>query len=163
MLSRCLVSLLALTILFGCSVSVPLQQSVDGTPEQKSVYREPLGYVKPPPAIENYSDIGRDDNVLYLYTNDLNWYMFYLFSYTRILNQYALSKGWIVPKTEPLCKTFRWPKSLDVPKFDYKGDGNIDSLELELAIFIAKAKEAYDGQRRTFDEAEMWQRRLCMY
>lgn len=119
-------------------------------------------YTMPPPKPRDY---GRMDEtiVLHQYATDLNWYMFYMFSYTRVLNQYALSKGWVPPETAPLCKTFAWPRLKGMPKFDYDEGDNLGKLEYELAAYITKLKAAYKGEQIKFEEAELWQERFCMY
>lgn len=123
----------------------------------------PIQTISAPPDIHNYDFIDNDIIVLHSYTDDLNWYLFYLFSYAHIVNKYAISKGYTPPKVEPICKVFKWPKFLPVPKLEYNGNVSMDDVELELALFISKARVAYEGQRRRFEDAEMWQRRLCIY
>lgn len=131
--------------------------------DKVSSYNEPYKRIPPPPSIEDYRLLSDERAVINLYTTDMNWYLFYLFSYTKILNQYAMERGWSPPNTEPLCKVFAWPRSLDIPNFSYKEGMTPEELDVELTIFITNAKKAYEGQVRLFDEAENWQRRLCIY
>lgn len=129
----------------------------------RTAYKPPLSAVTLPPDIATYQNIGDDVIVLKNYATDLNWYMFYLFSYTHVINQFAIQRGWEPPKTAPLCKTFAWPKQMEVPFFEYKEGMSLEDLDVELTLFISEAKARYQEQQKLFDEAEMWQRRLCMY
>lgn len=167
---KCVAFVTALGIV-GCSVSIPPpmnseQETAPPTTVEKPTqthYKPPLSSVTLPPDISTYQNIGEDVIVLKNYATDLNWYMFYLFSYTHVINQFAKQRGWEPPKTAPLCKTFAWPKQMDVPFFEYREGMSLEDLDVELTLFIAEAKARYEEQQKLFDEAEMWQRRLCMY
>ncbi len=126
-------------------------------------FKPPLTVATLPPNINEYTNINEDVIVLKGYATDLNWYMFYLFSYTHVINQFAIARGWTPPETAPLCKTFTWPKQMDVPLFEYHEGMALEDLDFELTLFISEAKAHYEGQQRLFTEAELWQRRLCMY
>lgn len=133
-------------------------------PEAKNTsYKPPLTVATLPPNINEYDNINDDVIVLKGYATDLNWYMFYLFSYTHVINQFAIARGWTPPETAPLCKTFTWPKQMDVPLFEYREGMALEDLDFELTLFISEAKAHYEGQQRLFTEAELWQRQLCMY
>lgn len=128
-----------------------------------NLFNPPFQELSKPPMISDYSDYQIDDYTLYRYTDDLNWYLMNLFGYVTIINSYAKDRGYVSPKTDPICKVVRWPKFEPLPAFKFTEHTNRNQLEVELTFYINTLKEEYESQQRVYEEAELTQRKLCIY
>lgn len=98
------------------------------------------------------------------YVNDLNWYMLYMFSVTKSVNEYAMQHGWTPPKAPPICRMVEWPNLPPLPQFKPSYDRkNPRSFEIELGNYVMAVKRAYHEGAVGLKESEKSQRKLCLY
>lgn len=168
MFKKIIVGLIS-AVLVGCQMTPPVTtiETVNTTPKGKELISKlltpPFQEISAPPITTNYTDVDTDDIVLYKYTDDLNWYLFYLFGYASIVNSFAIDKGYTPPDTPPICKVVKWPKFEEIPRFEYSADTTLESIEMELMLYINALKEQYEAQESRFNDAELTQRKLCIY
>lgn len=116
-----------------------------------------------PPVIEDYCDTDGGCDYRH-YADDLNWYMIYIFTYTKAVNEYAVSNGWTPPKAPPVCRLIKWPKPEQFPDFEPKRfHGNIHDFEWQLTQYIKKLRRIYTDHIDDIDDAEVLQKTLCTY
>ena len=57
-----------------------------------------------------------DKDAMREYVADVNTYAYYVYFYTRNLNQQAAKHGWTPPMLAPICERFEIPKLHSVPE-----------------------------------------------
>lgn len=168
MLKKYIIGLIALLALASCRL-LPEPEKTENvfTKEDKefisNLFNPPFQELDNPPKIVDYPNYRVDDLTLYRYTDDLNWYLMNLFGYVTIINNYAKDRGYIPPKTDPICKVVEWPKFEPLPAFKFTEHTDRNQLEVELTFYINTLKEEYESQQRVYKEAELTQRKLCIY
>lgn len=119
----------------------------------------------PPPNADSYPQLRNDNVVFYEYVNDFNWYLNYIFSYTTVLNDYAVARGWQKPDSIPICRLIVHGEMKDLPKFEPNVDPNKDlrAFEWTLVDYIKTIKEKYRNEAVDEDALREAQRLLCVF
>ncbi len=119
----------------------------------------------PPPNADSYPQLRNDNVVFYEYVDDFNWYLNYIFSYTTVLNDYAVARGWQKPDSIPICKLIVHGEMQDLPKFEPNVDPNKDLRAFEWALvdYIKTIKEKYRNEIVGEDALRDAQRLLCVF
>lgn len=119
----------------------------------------------PPPIGEGYGDISVDNTALYQYTTDFNWYLYYLFSYTSVLNEYSIERGWVAPERFPICQFVPLDDLDNMPRFEPNVDPSKDlrGFEMELVAYIKKLRSLYKEEASDVTTHKKMQRLLCVY
>lgn len=123
----------------------------------------PFGDVTPPPFLSEYATDTLSQTELKQYTDDMNWYIGYLFSYTKNLNRYAMTVGWQPPDSTPLCQLMETPQLEPFPQFVRRREGNPDDFEWELTDFIRELRNRHLRDTDTLNRAVVYQRGFCLY
>lgn len=132
----------------SCSTTVLKEENLAPTPPNYASYCNAEG---------EHCDVDK-------YADDLNWYMIFIFSYTKAFNEYAKTRGWEAPHTAPICRLVEWPKLEPFPNFDPNSyDKNINDFEWKLTQYVKKLKKIYSAQRDDVHDREYIQRELCTY
>ena len=98
------------------------------------------------------------------YVDDVNWYLVYMFSYTQVLNDYAVQHGWTPPMTPPICKYVDIPILKPVPQFQPKGSFRGSEFERELAIYAKNLNRQYRDQINSVNASQDFQKKyMCIY
>lgn len=118
-----------------------------------------------PPNSASYPNLGKDNIAFYQYVKDINWYLNYMYSYTLVLNNYAIERGWKPPEQLPLCRVINMDSMRKLPKFGPASDPNNDlhQFEWDLAEYIKTIKIQYEKASDTLDAVQRAQRVLCVY
>lgn len=99
-------------LLFIMMVFVGLVSNSYGDEVKRPAYR-PLELPPTPPIMVNWKI---DSNAMREYVADVNTYAYYVYVYTRNLNQQAVKRGWSPPMLAPLCERYELPKLHVVPE-----------------------------------------------
>lgn len=103
-------------------------------------------------------------NNLKSYVDEVNWYMLYMFSYTQVLNDYALQRGWKPPMVEPLCRFMDMPTSKPAPTFNPKGGLHGPGFEEDLAAYAKVVSRLYREQSESISANQAFQKKhMCVY
>lgn len=98
------------------------------------------------------------------YVDEMNWYMIYMFSYTQVLNDYAVLQGWAPPKEPPLCRYVEIPALKPVPVFEPKGGYRGGDFERELINYAKSLNRQYREQVDTVHASQDFQKKyMCVY
>lgn len=98
------------------------------------------------------------------YADDLNWYMIYLFTYTKAVNEFVLTKGWKLPSQPPICRAIVWPKPEKFPEFKPSTKHtSADEFEWELTQYIKRLRKIYSAHTYDIENAVTLQKTLCTY
>lgn len=98
------------------------------------------------------------------YVDEVNWYMIYMFSYTQVLNDYAMQRGWKPPAVAPLCRYIEIPPMKPVPVFEPKGGYKGASFEHDLVIYTKSLNRQYREQIDNVNASKTFQKKyMCIY
>lgn len=98
------------------------------------------------------------------YATDLNWYMLYIFTYTKTVNEYADARGWKKPKGMPICRLVPWPIPDKFPEFSStKTNVGVVDFEWELTQYIKKLRKIHSQHNKDLIHSIALQRSLCTY
>ena len=144
----------SLNIVAVCLFSILLLNSC--APAGKTIIKSEDVAVFAPPVYT-----GKDFNG---YVNDVNWYMVYMFSYTQVLNDYALQHGWTPPLMPPICKYVDIPILKPVPQFQPKGNFRGNEFERELATYAKNLNRLMRDQVNSVNTSQDFQKKyMCIY
>lgn len=118
-----------------------------------------------PPSPLTYVDIDINDKVLREYTNDVNWYFTYMFSYVSTLNRYAAARGWTPSELPVLCRLIVRNKSAPLPEFSptSEPEGGISLFKLELLEHIDEIRDVHIRNTSESIRADAYQKYLCTF
>lgn len=154
-------------MLCGC-VATPTGDASLNIITPSNVVIEPVSLLRNqpgPPLVESYKDIAINHKVMFQYLDDLNWWMFYMYSYVRTANNYGKEFGWISPTWLPLCRYWEPLNLPPLPGFEIAMDDSYDPDDFEwlMANYINEIKIMYNAGDRAIKEESIRQRTLCLY
>lgn len=155
--------LLAILALTSCATPVPKVTPTPTVPHKKEIHEVIINLAPDPPKISDYC---KNNTCNYRkFADDLNWYMMYLFTYTKAANEYAMSHGWKAPiRRQPLCRLVRWPEATPLPVFTGKGvNSNSNEFEWELTQYIKQMRGIYNKHMNSVKVARELQQGQCLY
>ncbi len=109
---------------------------------------------------EELKDMAND--TLYDYVTGLNWEMFRSYSEMRVINQYAVSRGWTVPDTAPICRYARIPDLPVMAEFTHAGEESGELMEL-LMVYIYDMQTTHAVTKAVFEENLSHLKFFCVY
>lgn len=119
-----------------------------------------INNVIPPPDPKTYEIVEDDSDNLKEYTDKLNWYMIYMFSYTKVVNELAMQEGWKPSTEDPLCRIGELPPMHDIPRFNAR---NLENLEEELIGYIKVLRKLHESDAEAIDKASRQLKKNCIY
>lgn len=147
---RLLIGLLALCLV-GCA----------GTGAVRNGQVQPI---KDGPDPGNYTAINKDDAVLRDYVTEVNLYAFYVFNYTKALNEYAAQHGWHALPMAPLCEQYAMPGLMDIPGFVFrKGVASDAEVDQYLGEYIRRLRTRMKENANRINDAFVKHREACIY
>lgn len=99
-----------------------------------------------------------------MYIADVNAYAYYVYLYAKSVNNYALSQGWRVPMTAPLCEEFIVPTLHPIPEKIILDPNSRDAKEIsrDLSRQILALIRSYREDRASFEDAYEAHKRSCL-
>lgn len=123
-----------------------------------------VGPMRDGPEMTDYRDIDTNDAILRDYVTEVNLYAFYVFNYTKALNEYAKRHGWRSLPMSPLCEQYAMPGLMDTPDFAFRhGVHSNDEVDMALADYIRRLRIRMDENAKRVNNAFAKHREACMY
>lgn len=113
-------------LLFIMILCVGLVSNSYGEPGKRPSYTA----LQPPPAPPIMLNWKIDKDAMQEYVADVNTYAYYVYLYTRNLNQQAVKRGWNPPMLAPICERFEIPKLHSVPEKMFLDDKALTPQEI---------------------------------
>lgn len=127
-------------------------------------YTGPVQQLKDGPNVSEYQTNQRNDAALREYVTAVNLYAFYVFNYTKSLNEYAASHGWKALPMSPLCEQYQMPGLMDIPDFMFRrGIKTDEEVDLALADYIRRLRVRMEENAQRVNDAFVKHRAACMY
>lgn len=158
-----LLALLGALVLFGCTTIVqppPVDKTINVQPPAST---SPEYELSLPPSITNKNYDLSTVSGLRDYTSAVNWYMYYVFGYTRFLNKMAMAKGWIPPDIDPLCEAGKWTVLGEAPVLTLDDVKKKEDFIPILTEHIRDTNALYNAQKKDYEELERMFRKLCVF
>lgn len=120
--------------------------------------------MKDGPDVSDYRNIDSNDVILRDYVTEVNLYAFYVFNYSKALNEYAVKHGWHNLPMAPLCEQYTMPGLMEIPDFVFKrGIKNDEDIDLALAAYIRRLRIRMEENADRVHNAFVKHREACMY
>ena len=114
-------------------------------------------------AISQKALMNMDNRDLYDYVTTLNWDLFRHYSTMRVVNQYAQSRGWSSPKTDPICRYARIPDIPDMKQFNADSNANDQELAEMLMVYIYDIQTEAEMTKAVYESNVEQMRFFCIY
>lgn len=120
--------------------------------------------LKDGPDVTDYRNADASDAILRDYVTEVNLYAFYVFNYTKALNDYATKHGWHPLPMPPICEQYMMPGLMDIPDFVFRrGIKSDDEVDMALASYIRALRARMNENALRVNNAFAKHREACIY
>lgn len=120
--------------------------------------------MKDGPDVTDYRNVESNDAILRDYVTEVNLYAFYVFNYTKALNEYAAKHGWRALPMSPICEQYAMPGLMEIPDFVFRrGIKSDDEVDMALADYIRRLRLRMNENANRVNSAFAKHRMACIY